>query len=252
MQAMFFWNFSSDQAAKNLAYDEALLEVIDSQAEEGGHAAVETLRVWDMPCYCVVLGRSSKATREAQLEACARGGVPVLRRCSGGSTILAGAGCLMYSVVLSIDTKPQLAMIDSAHQFVMDRLLATVKACGLDATREGICDLVHNDKKFSGNALRIKKHAVLYHGTLLYSLDIQLLEKLLGKPDREPEYRQGRPHSDFVTNIPVSRGALVRELRETFQAFEDWSQFPDKNALELKANYLLTERYSRDQWNLAR
>ncbi len=205
-----------------------------------------------MPCYSVVLGRSSKATREAQLEQCARYGVPVLRRCSGGSTILAGAGCLMYSAILSIDTKPYLSMIDSAHQFVMDRLLSAVKSCGIEASREGICDLIHKGKKFSGNALRLKRHAVLYHGTLLYSLDIDLLEKLLGKPDREPEYRQGRSHADFVGNIPVSRGALVRELRESFQAFEDWSQFSLRATLELKANQLLQERYSQDRWNLAR
>jgi lipoate-protein ligase A len=240
---MYFWNFSSDQAAKNLAYDEALLEVIESHAEETGENAIEALRVWDMPCYSVVLGRSSKATREAQLDQCARLGVPVLRRCSGGSTILAGAGCLMYSAILSID---------SAHQFVMERLLFAVKACGIDATREGICDLVFGGKKFSGNALRIKRHAVLYHGTLLYSLDINLLEKLLGKPDREPEYRQGRTHADFVGNIPVSRGALVRELRTSFEAFEDWSQFSQKATLELKASQLLQERYSQDLWNLAR
>lgn len=249
---MYFWNFSSDQAAKNLAYDEALLEVIEAQAEETGKPAVESLRVWDMPCYSVVLGRSSKATREAQLESCARYGVPVLRRCSGGSTILAGTGCLMYSAVLSIDDKPQLAMIDASHQFVMDRLLVATKSCGIEATREGICDLVYQGKKFSGNALRIKRHSVLYHGTLLYSLDLSLLEKLLGKPDREPEYRQGRSHSDFVTNIPVNRGTLVRELRESFGAFDDWSQFSERVSVELKADQLLKDRYSKDQWNLAR
>ncbi len=231
---MYFWNFSSDNAPKNLAFDEAMLEIIEDLAEETESPALEALRVWDMPSYCVVLGRSSIAGQEAKLENCQQYGVPVLRRCSGGATILAGSGCLMYSVVLSIDTKPQLAMIDEAHSYVMQRLLAAVQATGIKADQAGICDLVFESSKFSGNALRMKRHAVLYHGTLLYSMDLKLLELLLGQPARQPEYREGRSHEAFVGNIPVSRGALVRELRIAFEANEDWSLFPREISWTLK------------------
>lgn len=245
---MYFWNFSSENAAKNLAYDEALLETIESSDGE----PEEVLRVWEMPVHTVVLGRSSIAAQEAIESNCQRMHVPILRRCSGGATILAGSGCLMYSVVMSIERRPQLSMIDGAHDIVMDRLLAAMSELGIEARREGICDLVSQGKKFSGNAMRLKRRSVLYHGTILYSLDISLVDLLLGQPAREPEYRHGRSHGEFIANVPASRGGLVRSLRDAFGAHEDWSDFPQRQLTEIKTNQLLQERYSLDQWNRAR
>jgi lipoate-protein ligase A len=245
---MYFWNFSSDSAAKNLAYDEALLEVIE--ASDG--PVEEVLRVWEMPTYCVVLGRSSVAAQESISANCEKMNIPVLRRCSGGATILAGSGCLMYSVVLSLEDRPELSMIDGAHDFVMDRLLAATDECGITAQRKGICDLVFEHKKFSGNAMRLKRRSLLYHGTILYSMDIRLVDSLLGKPAREPEYRDGRSHGEFVGNVPISKGTLIRTLRTAFDANEDWSDFPQRQLLEIKANQMLQQRYSLSEWNFAR
>ena len=245
---MYFWNFSSENAAKNLAYDEALLEVIE--ASEG--IVSEVLRVWEMPIHCVVLGRSSIADQEAIAANCDKLNVPILRRCTGGATIVAGTGCLMYSVVLSMESRPQLAMIDGAHDFVVDRLLSASRDCGIIASREGVCDLVYEGKKFSGNAMRLKRRTVLYHGTILYGLDINLVDMVLGRPAREPEYRHGRTHGEFIHNVSASRGSLTRSLRDAFGASGDWSDFPQRQLLEIKANQLLQERYSQDHWNFAR
>ncbi len=59
-----------------------------------------------------------------------------------------GAGCLMYSAILSIDTKPYLSMIDWRISLLYDRLFSAVKSCGIEASREGICDLIHKGKNF--------------------------------------------------------------------------------------------------------
>jgi len=97
--------------AENLALDESLLD-----AAEAGEIDTGVLRLWESPTYCVVLGRSSSAAIEVHLEACHQDCVPVLRRSSGGGTILAGPGCLMYALVLSFQDYPQLQAIDQAHQ----------------------------------------------------------------------------------------------------------------------------------------
>src|SRR5271163_1030419 len=90
-------------AAENLALDEALLE----EAEAAG-AASETLRLWEPAESTVVVGRGSQIAREVDATACRQDGVPILRRASGGGAIVAGRGCLMYAVVLSLGQRPEL------------------------------------------------------------------------------------------------------------------------------------------------
>ena len=61
----------------------------------------------------------------------------MIRRTSGGATIVTGPGCLMYALVLSYDLRPELRSIDAAHRFVFTRLatalqslVPTVQRCG--------------------------------------------------------------------------------------------------------------------------
>ena len=74
-------------AAENVALDEALLD--EAEASSSPH---ELLRWWEPAAPLVVLGRSSKPEVEVRLDACARAGVPVIRRTSGGATIITGPG----------------------------------------------------------------------------------------------------------------------------------------------------------------
>src|SRR5262245_40400973 len=88
--------------AENLALDEALL--LEAEAGHGG----ETLRLWEWPHPAVILGAGCRLADEVDEEACRRDGVPILRRSSGGGTVLLGAGCLLYSLVLAYDRSPEL------------------------------------------------------------------------------------------------------------------------------------------------
>jgi lipoate-protein ligase A len=98
--------------AENLACDEALLE----EAEALGG---EVLRFWESPVHFVVLGYANKAREEVDIEACRTRCVPILRRCSGGGTVLQGPGCLNYSVILRIEAAPELQSITETNRFVM-------------------------------------------------------------------------------------------------------------------------------------
>ena len=69
--------------AANLALDEALLEA----AHDGAHVH-PIVRTWIARAPTVVLGSSSRIATEVDLEACAALGVELVRRPSGGSTIV--------------------------------------------------------------------------------------------------------------------------------------------------------------------
>ena len=110
---------------------------------------------------------------------------------------------------------------------------------------EGYTDLAQGNVKFSGNAQRRRRQWLLFHGTfLLESFDVGLLEQCLRAPPRQPEYRQQRTHRDFVMKLPLTRSAIQAALREVWEADEQL-EIP-----KLDLDRLVTERYSRDDWNL--
>ena len=228
-----------DTPAKNLVLDEALLE-----AAEQSTKPTELLRLWESPQMMVVVGSSTHLADEVNLEACRQLRVPVLRRPSGGAPIVAGPGCLMYAVVLSYQLRPELRMIDRAHRYVLEKIAATLSRIEPGIKRAGSSDLALGDRKFSGNSLRCKRTHFLYHGTLLYQFPLEQIETLLKMPARQPDYRQGRPHGEFVMNLSLDAQSMKQSLISAFDANKKCENWP-----QVLTAKLVTDKYSRTEWN---
>ena len=71
--------------------------------------------------HVVVVGAGGRLVKEADLDRCRFDDVPVLRRSSGGGTVLQGPGCLSFSLVLRIDRHPEIRSLVSTNRFVLDR-----------------------------------------------------------------------------------------------------------------------------------
>lgn len=221
----------------NLALDEALLV----HAEQGGG---EVIRFWRFNRPVVVLGRGSKIRSEVDLDFCERERIPVLRRCSGGASIVAGPGCLMYSVVLDLVARPRLRSVDEAHEFVIGNLAIAVQSQRAEVQRQGICDLTLDNKKFSGNSLRIAKNHLLYHGTLLERVDRDLVQRCLATAPRQPAYRGGREHDEFITSIAIDPSAFCSTLENLYGATATTQPWPSEDT-----QLLYESKYSQSQWH---
>lgn len=200
--------------ADNVALDEALLDYAETAPGD-----LELLRIWESPSPLVVVGRSSKVEVEVDTAYCDSKGIAVASRSSGGAAIVAGPGCLMYAVVISHRLRPELKDITHTHRFVLDRIIAAINISCAAVERAGTSDLVlagsaneKSLKKFSGNSLRVKRTHFLYHGTLLYDFDLSLISSCLRTPPRQPEYRDARPHQEFVANLPLTKQQLIDAL----------------------------------------
>ena len=222
---------------EHLALDEALLE----EAEQGLRQD-QTVRTWMAEELVVVVGSSSRLDTEVNLAACQAAGVRVVRRPSGGATVVLGPGCLMWSVITPYpDGSPS---VDLLHAATLDPLCAAFAAAGKAVCRKGTSDLAIDDRKVSGNALRVRKRSVLYHGTLLDDFDIEQAMRLLNHPPREPAYRAQRPHTSFLTNLRLGRARLEQLVRQAF-AGSDTAAACDPAGVER----LRTERYCSSAWN---
>ena len=200
-------DFTYPTAAENLAADEALLDW--AEAGQGG----EMLRFWEPPEWFVVVGYANTIAREVNLAACAAEGVPVLRRCSGGGTVLQGPGCLNYALVLRAEAGTPLTGINEANRFIMERQRAALEGLlGRPVRVQGHTDLTVEGRKFSGNAQRRRRSFLLFHGTFLVAMDLERLARLLAMPSQEPDYRAGRKHMDFLTNLACPGTAVKTAL----------------------------------------
>jgi lipoate-protein ligase A len=228
---MHFLDLTLPLPEENVALDTALLDACES-----GELPDEVLRLWEPDQHFVVLGRSSDPTVEVNLAACRRKNIPILRRASGGGTILAGPGCLMYAVVLRHAGIQESRSISRCHEHVLERMVACLAPLALLAPlvpgvrSAGTSDLVIQTedtlKKLSGNALRMKREFFLYHGTLLYNFDLDLVSQILAAPTREPLYRANRAHGEFIANLPTTREQLTEALTTGWQAQEPLTTWP--------------------------
>ena len=222
-----------------MAADEFLLD----QAESGARGA--TLRFWESPNYFVALGYTNRAAVEADEAACAAAGVPILRRVSGGGTVLQGPGCLNYALIHPIPDG-QTLNVEATNRTVMETQRAAFETMlGERVTVAGHTDLAWGDLKFSGNAQRRRARNYLFHGTILLDFDVELVQRLLRAPSKEPTYRASRSHREFIRNLPLARDAVVTALRNAWDAHET---APAIEIAELEP--LVAQRYGRADWNL--
>jgi lipoate-protein ligase A len=224
---------------QNLACDEALLDL----CEAGG--SDEILRFWSPPEHFVVLGYANKAATEVNLPVCHELRIPVLRRCTGGGTVLQGAGVLNYSLILYIGKSGPFNSIAGTNEFILERHRnALAKLVTAQVEWRGQTDLAIRGLKCAGNAQRRLRRFLLFHGSFLLNLDFQLLEKILPLPSRQPEYRANRPHSEFLVNLNVTGDSLKTVLSETWVAAAPFGPIPSN-----KIASLVREKYALDKWN---
>jgi lipoate-protein ligase A len=233
---MNFCDLTLPTPQQNLACDEALLDLSD----EG--LAGDVLRLWEPAHYFVAMGYANKISDEVHSSFCDFTGIPILRRCTGGGAVLQGPGVLNYSLILRAEG--DLHNISATNNFILKRhqlaLAAILKA---PVEIQGHTDLAIGGLKFSGNSQRRKKHFLLFHGSILLHLDIALVEKALPFPSREPDYRLGRSHSDFLLNLKVPSELIKNTLRKC------WNAAQPPNIPDEQIALLAREKYSRPEWN---
>lgn len=183
--------WSAPTVAENVAFDEAL-------AQSASGTGRYLLRFWWGGPPAVVMGWNERVEQVVDSAACARLGVDVLKRCTGGGTVLQTDGVLNYSLVTPAPDHLNLKAVFRQGSDLVCAILATF---GVSGVQRGTSDVAVGDRKISGNAQARRWRALLVHGTLLVDVDFHLAETVLLRPPREPEYRRGRSHRDFLVTL---------------------------------------------------
>jgi lipoate---protein ligase len=231
-------NFS--EPMKNLACDEVLIDCCEREHSDA------VLRVWEPSRYFAVTGYSNKVAATVDQQACAADGVPVLRRFTGGGTVLQGPGCFNYSLIFIHEKSESLGDLTRSYHFVLDRHREMFAALtGAPVTIEGTSDLALGRRKFSGNSQYRRRLWTLVHGTFLLNFDLARIPRYLPMPSIEPLYRQHRPHEEFLVNLHLDASTVKQELRKVWSAAEEF-EAPPRAVIDR----MVRQRYARPEWNL--
>lgn len=235
---MKYVDLTLPDAASNLACDEALLELFETKRLTDG-----LLRTWESEKHFVVLGHSNRIDSELDLAACESERISILRRLSGGGTVMQGPGCLNYTLILrnAIDVPGGIA---ESFRFTLEHHKRCIQEMiGEPVEIAGVSDLAIDGQKFSGNAQYRKRHFTLLHGTFLLNLNLELVARCLRLPSKQPGYRQNRAHRYFMRNLHLDSLKVRQALIEVWRATDEFIDIPT-----LRISALEKSRYRRPEW----
>jgi lipoate---protein ligase len=142
----------------------------------------------------IVMGISGRAEQLIQQEKFQQAPLPLIRRFSGGGTVIVDEDTLFMTLIcqttaLAISPFPRPLMQWSAELY---RPLFPSHPFQLQEN-----DYVIGEKKWGGNAQSMIKGRWLHHSSLLWDYHLHYMDYLL-MPPKTPDYRQNRSHADFL------------------------------------------------------
>jgi lipoate-protein ligase A len=150
----------------------------------------------------VVIGRGGRPDLELDLDAIEADGVPVHRRRGGGCAVVLDPGNLLVSAAAPL---AGVGGVTSAFRTFTDWVVGGLSAAGIPGVRgAGVSDLVLDDCKVGGSCIYRTRGLVYYSTTLLVDPDLARVARYLPHPPREPAYRRGRAHGEFMGRLPVA------------------------------------------------
>ncbi|PLX09973.1 MAG: hypothetical protein C0594_05555 [Marinilabiliales bacterium] len=165
----------------------------------------------------LILGQSNKPEDSLFEEKVNEDNLTVYKRPSGGEAVILTKNTLVISIVFTAENFENPGKYFSiANGFIMNAL----RKLGIsNIGQKGISDITIGNKKILGSSIYRRKDKIFYHAVLNVSESISQIAYYLKHPKKEPDYRKGRNHQEFVTSIRAE--GFTFEIHEIISAIEN-------------------------------
>jgi len=158
-------------ACWNIAMTAALAELHDSGS------IPDTVRFHRYPA-CVLLGRSQKAGRAADLAYCRREGIEIARRVTGGGAVFMGPQMLAWDVV--VDRADWGGNLEAITRRIAESVAAGLSRLDVTARFRAPNDIEIGGRKVSGSSGYVGKRSAILQGTVLVRDETTMMACALG------------------------------------------------------------------------
>lgn len=200
----------------------------------------------------IIIGKHQNAYAEVNLSYIWEHGIPLVRRISGGGTVWHDPGNVNFSFIMNSKAGQQVNFREYAGP-----VLSYLQHLLVPAEFGSRNEILVAGKKISGNAEHVFRNRVLHHGTLLFSSELQALQKALATPPGKYRDRAVRSVSSKVANIldflepkpsvSVFRNDLIIHLLGFFKGSD---RYVFSGTDKERISELVDRKYSTWQWNI--
>lgn len=166
-------------ACENLAFEQKLLRK--------GSPFLFTHR--DAPC--VSVGANQVLEAEVDVALAKKLGVNIVRRRSGGGAVYRDEGCVAFSMAIPSELLP----------LAMEIPEQALRTFGIPAVRNDRNDIYVDGRKVCGCAWQDAGDLAVFHGSVLFDVDLDVMERLLAPGKRKYHGTAMRSVSARVRNI---------------------------------------------------
>lgn len=145
----------------------------------------------------IVMGISGQVEKFVDLKKLEASPLPILKRYSGGGTVIVDEDTCFVSFIFQKDIHPFPCYPEPILRW-SEKLYQEAFAIPKFHLREN--DYVIDKKKCGGNAQYIKKDRFVHHTTFLWDFKKRYMDYLC-HPEKTPQYRLGRDHGNFLCRM---------------------------------------------------
>lgn len=163
------------------------------------HEETNKFLLWIPDKSYIVLGASNKVESAVEESMVLKNNICVMKRRTGGQTVMLTPNNLIISAVITDESvmKPK----DVFNNF-NDIIIGVIeKDHTVKFATRGISDIAMGEKKIMGSSMYRGKGKLFYHAVLNFNEPATTFQKHLKHPSKEPDYRKGRMHDEFVTSL---------------------------------------------------
>ena len=173
------------------------------------------LHTWQPDAIYLVLGQSNSADESLNTEEVEKDQVLVYKRPSGGQTVILTPNTLVISTTV---TAEKFVNPDVYFRQINSLIISILENSGIkNIHHKGISDIAVGEKKILGSAIYRNHQKVFYHSVLNVSERTDIMERYIKHPAKEPDYRKGRPHADFVTSLQAEGYKItIKNIKHLF------------------------------------
>lgn len=198
----------------------------------------------------VVVGNNQNTIEEVNMPFVKEKKIRVVRRLSGGGAVYHDLNNLNFTFLMRLEKLDNLEI----KKFALP-VVEALKKLGVPAELTGRNDMTVGNKKISGSAQHLFKNKLLYHGTLLYDTDLEVMAKALQVGFDKIQSKGIKSIRSRVTNIKpyLTQQKTMKDFRESIfrELFSEEKinrYFLDQNDVR-QINRLVKDKYSTSEWN---
>ncbi len=185
----------------------------------------------------VIIGENQDPYTEVNLKFLSDNGITLARRTTGGGAVYHDLRNLNYSFI--------------GEDVSVEPIVQMLRSLGVPAEKTGRNDIFVQGRKVSGYARRYECDRWLVHGTLLYDVDLDTLQKALDTPYGKLSRKGVKSVKSAVANLKdyLPKMAGVEEFKEHILSyFAPFSEYVLNDSQLSQIEELNVHKFSSPQW----